>query len=166
MLPKEKGMRNKQRGFTLIELLIVVTIILIIAAMAIPNLVGAKMRANEAAAVGALKAINAACMAYWTTYNGYPPTLASLGPPAGGTQMGPSSADLLDSVLASGNKSGYVFTYAAVDANGDGKMDTYTVVAEPASRGTTGQRSFFTDQSGTIRVSPTGTATSSSTPLG
>ncbi len=158
-------MRNRQKGFSLIELLIVVTIILIIAAIAIPNVLRTRMTANEAAAVGALRALNSACLTYSTIYGGYPPTLASLGPPAAGSAATATAADLIDSVLAAGSKTGYVFTYAAVDLNGDGKMDTYTVAANPASRGTTGQRGFFTDQTTVIRADPTGTASASSTPI-
>ena len=158
-------MRNRQKGFSLIELLIVVTIILIIAAIAIPNLLRTRMTANEASAVGALRALTSACLTYYTLYGGYPPTLPSLGPPATGGAFTATAADPIDSVLAAGSKTGYVFTYAAVDVNGDGKMDTYTVVAEPVSRGTTGQRGFFTDHTGVIRVNPTGTASASSTPI-
>ncbi len=158
-------MPNRQKGFSLMELLIVVAIILIIAAIAIPNLLKTKMTANEASAVGALRAINMACITYSSFYGGYPPTLASTGPPGAGSAASATAADLLDSVLTSGSKSGYVFTYAAVDVNGDGKMDTYTVVADPVSRGTTGQRGFFTDHTGVIRANPTGTAGASSTPI-
>ncbi len=155
-------MRTKQEGFSLIELLIVVTIILIIVAIAIPNLVGTKMSANEVAAIGALRALDNAALMYSNQCGGYPPSLAAMGPPANGC----TAADLIDSVLASGNKSGYVFTYNAVDTNGDGKMDSYTIIAEPASRGSTGRRGFFTDQSGVIRSNPNGTADINSTPIG
>ncbi len=159
-------MRNKQKGFSLIELLIVVAIILIIAAIAIPNLLRSKMAANEASAVGSLRSINTASVSYSTTYGGYPPTLASLGPPAAGGSATAATADLVDSILASGTKSGYLFTYVAVDVNGDGKMDTYSVVSDPVTRGTTGQRGFFTDQTGVIRADPVGTASVTSTPIG
>ena len=157
---------RKQRGFSLIELLIVVAIILIIAAIAIPNLLRSRIAANETSAVGSLRAINTACLMYSTAYGGYPPSLASLGPPGTGGSASATNADLIDSVLASGTKSGYAFVYLAVDANGDGKMDTYTVVAEPVTRGTTGQRGFFTDQTGVTRADPTGTASANSTPIG
>src|SRR6202451_4489534 len=103
-------MRNKQKGFSLIELLIVVAIILIIAAIAIPNLLRSKMAANEASAVGSLRTLNTSSVAFSTTYGNYPPSLAALGP-----SSAPSStaADLIDSVLAGGTKSGYTFTFSA-----------------------------------------------------
>ncbi len=72
---------------------------------------------------------------------------------------------MIDSVLAAGSKAGYSFTYLAVDVNGDGKMDTYTIVAEPVTRGVTGQRGFFTDQAGVVRANPMGVASATSTPI-
>ncbi len=156
-------MRNRQKGFSLIELLIVVAIILIIAAIAIPNLLRSKMAANEASAVGSLRAINTACITYSTIYGtGYPTLLTNLGPANPATA---AAADLIDSVLASGSKSGYSFVYGGVTAAG-GQNVTYTIVAEPLNRGTTGQRGFFTDQSGVIRANPTGAADVNSTPIG
>ena len=102
-------MRNKQKGFSLIELLIVVAIILIIAAIAIPNLLRAKMAANEASAVGSLRTINTSCVEYSTTYGvGFPSSLASLGGTGTATS---ASAGLIDSVLAGGVKSGYTFAF-------------------------------------------------------
>ena len=154
-------MRKKQKGFSLIELLIVVTIILIIAGIAIPNLLNSRITANEAAAVSTLRTLNSMTLAYYSQCGGYPPSLVALGPPANGC----TTTDLIDSVLATGNRSGYVFIFNAVDVNGDGKMDTYTIVADPASRGTTGRRSFFTDQSGVIRANLNTTADVNSTPI-
>ena len=157
-------MRNRQKGFSLIELLIVVAIILIIAAIAIPNLLRSKMSANEASAVGSLRSINTACVSYSTTYGiGYPAALANLGPAATATS---ATADLIDSVLAaaipgSAGKSGYTFNYIVA---GTGNT-LYTNAADPVTRGTTGQRGFFTDQSGVIRFNATTTATVTSAPL-
>ncbi len=157
-------MRNRQKGFSLIELLIVVAIILIIAAIAIPNLLRSKMAANEASAVGSLRSINTACVTYSTTYGtGYPTTLAKLGPANPATA---AAADLIDSVLAAGTKSGYGFTFAPGVADLAGNTNTYTITAIPTNIGTTGQRQFFTDQSGVIRANPTGAATVLSTPIG
>jgi type IV pilus assembly protein PilA len=155
--------KKNQKGFSLIELLIVVAIILIIAAIAIPNLLRSRMAANEASAVGSLRTINTACVTYSTTYNtvGYPASLAALGPSATATS---TSADLVDSVLSAGTKSGYTFTFTQDKTNTP--STGYTVTAEPQNRGTTGQSGFFTDQSGVIRKNPGAAATSTSTPLG
>jgi type IV pilus assembly protein PilA len=158
-------MRNKQKGFSLIELLIVVAIILIIAAIAIPNLLRSKMAANESSAVGSLRTINTSCVEYSTTYGvGFPPSLASLGGTGTATS---ASAGLIDSVLAGGVKSGYTFAYGAGSPDTAGNIDTYTITATPVVAGTTGQRMFFTDQSGVIRADASGSGASvNSTPIG
>jgi type IV pilus assembly protein PilA len=155
-------MQNKEKGFSLIELLIVVAIILIIAAIAIPNLLRSKMATNEASAVAALRTINTASITYSTAYGQYPGALASLGPMAGASPNS-TTADLIDSVLAVGIKSGYNITYAGTVSNGI--VGSYTITAAPVTQGFSGQRGFFTDQSGVIRADPVGSATASSTPL-
>jgi len=138
-----------------------IPIIMIIAAIAIPNLLRARMTANEASAVGSLRTLNVAAVTYSTQCDGFPPTLDAMGPPANGC----TTADLIDSVLASGSKTGYTFTYAAGDADGDGRMDTYTVTAIPSNVGTTGQRHFFVDQTGVIRVEMNQPASVDSPPI-
>jgi type IV pilus assembly protein PilA len=143
--------KTKQKGFSLIELLIVVAIILIIAAIAIPNLLRSKMAANEASAVATLRTYNTSIVAYSTTYSTDPTTAFSqLGPIAAGGIPSASAADLVDSLLgAAGNpvKSGYTFTYTPVAAT---PVSLYTILAVPSST-SSGQRKFFTDQSGVIR---------------
>ena len=156
---------TKRRGFSLIELLIVVTIILIIAAIAIPNLIRNKIQANETAAVGTMRTLNESVLLYSNSYGGFPHGLADLGPGSGGAATS-SSADLIDSVLAGGVKSGYRFAYAAVATDPTGNVLSYTITATPVALGSSGQRSFFTDQSGTIRSTASGTADSTSQPLG
>jgi type IV pilus assembly protein PilA len=153
--------KKNQKGFSLIELLIVVAIILIIAAIAIPNLLRSRMAANEASAVGSLRTLNTAAVTYSSTYPsvGYPASLAALSPAATASS---SSADLVDSVLAAGTKSGYSFTWTAgtgTPSNG------YSVNANAVAQNTSGTRGFYTDQSGVIRYAPANGATSASNPL-
>jgi len=156
-------MRNRNKGFSLIELLVVVAIIMVIVAMAIPNVLGTRMTANETSAVSSLSTLNTAGITYLTIYGGYPATLSSLGP---GETNGPASADLIDSVLSSGSKSGYNFLYSPGPKDPSGRVNTYTIKADPVSPGTTGRKSFFTDQSGAIRSNTAGPADVSSTPIG
>ena len=159
-------MRNKQKGFSLIELLIVVAIILIIAAIAIPNLLRSKMAANEASAVATLRTYNTAIVSYSTTYNTDPSTsLAQLGP--SGTPSS-AAADLVDNLLGSATpaKSGYTFTYTPGTASSTGVISQYSITAQPQST-STGQRYFFTDQSGVIRQTTNGNpADVTSNPIG
>ena len=169
---------NKQKGFSLIELLIVVAIILIIAAIAIPNLLRSKMAANEGSAVATLRTLNTSALLYSTTFSTLPPDLASMGPDAStGSTPTASGADLIDSVMAGGvagakpaagikvaNKSGYTITYVPTGT----PVTTYTLTAVPQSYNGTGFRSFFTDETGVIRANATGaapTASVSSTPI-
>jgi hypothetical protein len=89
-----------------------------------------------------------------------------MGPSGGSTNATSAGADLIDVVLASGTKSGYKFTYTVGATDAAGNVLTYSVTAVPVTVGATGQRSFYTDQSGSIRATTSGTADASSTPIG
>ncbi len=154
-------MRHQQRGFSLIELLIVVAIILIIAAVAIPSLIQSKMTANEASAVQTLRDINTAESVYSIQFGaGFSPDLPSLGGTSGTPT--PSNACLIPDPVAQvpNIKDGFVFTYVVTGNNGpNNSPSNYTVNANPATPGSTGRRWFFTNESFVIRFNTTGPAT-------
>jgi prepilin-type N-terminal cleavage/methylation domain-containing protein len=148
---------KKQKGFSLIELLIVVAIILIIAAIAIPNLMRSRMAANEASAVGSIRTINTAQVTYSTTYGtGFGP-LANLGGAVPCTSSAATSC-LVDALISGGTKSGYTLAVPIPAAVGTVATPNVTYVANavPVALGQSGQRSFCSDESGVIRNDPTG----------
>jgi type IV pilus assembly protein PilA len=140
---------RSERGFSLIELLIVVAIILIIAAIAIPNLLRARIAANEASAVASLRALNTAQISYNSYYPtvGFATTLAALGG-ANCTPPGSSSSCFIDSLLASGTKSGYSFTLSGTSGTPNA---TYQIRADPLSPNQTGVRYFCSFADAVIR---------------
>jgi prepilin-type N-terminal cleavage/methylation domain-containing protein len=144
---------HKQKGFSLIELLIVVAIILIIAAIAIPNLIKSKMAANEAAAVGALRTLTTAEIAYATACPniGFTSALGDLGSAA----TCPGGNHQIDPALEAGKKSGYQFTLGGTTGT---PIVTFTANASPITPGSSGTRYFFVDQSGVIRFNQTAAA--------
>ena len=147
---------RKQRGFSLIELLIVVAIILIIAAIAIPNLLRARIAANESSAVGSTRTVNTAEVAYNSAYPtvGFAVTLNSLaGTCTGSTVPTSTSACLIDNVLGASNatsKSGYSF---ALDAGGSTStpQGAYSMDAAPITVNQTGVRYFCSAADGVVR---------------
>lgn len=166
VLGGEYLMKRSNNGFSLIELLIVVAIILIIAAIAIPNLLRARMQANEASAVASIHAVNTASISYSTLFPtvGFAPSLLALGDgglvPCAGTS---TAACYLDPNLEAGTKSGYTFTYVGDSA--DVPSLTYTLNADPLNRGVSGQRSFYSSNVNVTRFDSAVPATSASSPL-
>ena len=149
---------RKQKGFSLIELLIVVAIILIIAAIAIPNLLRARIAANESSAASGIRTINTAEISYFSTYQLYSPNLVSLGPGAPNvacpTPPVAATACLIDGVLAAAStvataKSGYVYGVT-------GTNTTYIANANPAQNNVTGVRSFCSIEDAVVRFQASG----------
>jgi len=145
---------RKQKGFSLIELLIVVAIILIIAAIAIPNLLRARMAANESAAASSIRTLNTAQVSYITAYPtvGYGATLAALGGASPCTASS-ASACLIDNNLATATvtpgKSGYIYLMTGLPA-------TYVGSAVPTTLNSTGTKSFCSVEDAVVRVDTAG----------
>jgi prepilin-type N-terminal cleavage/methylation domain-containing protein len=164
---------NKKKGFSLIELLIVVAIILIIAAIAIPNLLRSRIAANEASATATLRTLNTSEVTYASTYNsGFTDDLHMLGAPGSG-QPTNNLSDLADPIL-SGNapggsatgftKNGFAFVYTHAGQSYP-QISSYAVNADPMARGSSGQRSFYSDQSAVVRANATATASGGDNPI-
>ena len=159
---------QKNKGFSLIELLIVVAIILIIAAIAIPNLLRSKISANESSAVASVRTLVTAQMSYVTAYPsvGFSSALSNLGTGGSATVCGiPSStaACLIDPLLATGTKSGYTFYTANSSAATAGVNTDFYIYANPVTQGTTGVRTFCAVTDGVVRYVMTSQTTCAGT---
>jgi prepilin-type N-terminal cleavage/methylation domain-containing protein len=152
--PINQRVRNREAsGFSLIELLVVVAVILIIAAIAIPNFISSRMRSNEASAVQSLRNIATAQLVYSTMWGvGFADSMTKLS--GNGVVVDQNNAGLIDQVLAAGLKSGYVFTFTPLATDSQGKVLSFSVAADPQIPGSSGTRHFYTDQSAVIRFNP------------
>jgi type IV pilus assembly protein PilA len=141
---------RKQKGFSLIELLIVVAIILIIAAIAIPNLLRARIAANESSAVASIRTLNTAQISYNSAYPtvGFAASLTNLAGNCASTIPTTGSACLIDSQLASGTKSGYSFAMTGVSGT---PASSYQAYGNPLTQNTTGVRSFCSVADAVVR---------------
>lgn len=168
---KRSAGRIKGQGLAIAGLVLgylgiaLIPFILIIAAIAIPNLLRAKMAANEASAVGALRTYNTAVTAYaaMCPERGYPSSARNLGPGSGDC----AAANLVDGTLGSDDpiRAGYRFHFTAGALDAEGRVASYSVTADPAAPGSTGVRHFYTDESGIIHVSRSGPADANSPAL-
>ncbi len=146
-------------------LVLALPLILIVAAIAIPNLIRARISANESSAAAGVRTIDTAAIQYQIQYGHYPQTLEQLSQPLGNSAPDENHAGLIDATLASRAKNGYVFSYQATDSHHDGKMDSFTINADPIQPGRTGNRYFFGSEDGLVRAEINHQASAESPPL-
>jgi type IV pilus assembly protein PilA len=152
---------NRQRGFTLMELLIVMSIMIILMLIAIPNFISMKAQADETSAIQSLRAIYQAQIQYQTNFptNGFACALPALGGNASSGPPSATAAQVLQGDLATGQKSGYTFNIVnctKVTVNNQDMYTSYEATAVPQSVGKSGHRGFCIDQAGEIKADPAG----------
>lgn len=160
-LVRKRKRPQQEAGFTLMELLIVISIMLILMLIAIPNMLNLKSQANETSAIQSLHAIYEAQLQYQTNYpaNGYACALSALGGDASAGAPSPQAAQLLQHDLASGYKAGYTFNIVnctKATVNNQDMYTSYEAVAVPQAVGKTGHRGFCIDLTGEIKSDPAG----------
>jgi len=158
---EQREARRRQAGFTLMELLIVISIMLVLMLIAIPNFAKMKIQANQTSAIQSLRAIYSAQIQYQTNYpaNGFACSLTALGGDPKSGAPTPQSAQVLDSVLATGQKSGYTFTIVnctKVTVNNQDQYTGYEATAVPQAVGRTGTNGYCIDQQDEIKADPSG----------
>jgi type IV pilus assembly protein PilA len=161
MIHLSSSERTRQRGFTLMELLIVMSIMIILMLIAIPNFISMKASANETSAMQSLRAIYQAQIQYQTSFpaNGFSCSLAALGGNASAGPPSPQAAQVLQGELAQGQKSGYTFNIVnctKVTVNNQDMYTSYEATAVPQAVGKSGHKGFCIDQAGEIKADLSG----------
>jgi type II secretory pathway pseudopilin PulG len=158
-------MRKESQGISWLEVIVLIVVVVLVAGIVVPNLWKSKSEINQGSAVRSLRMVVTAENNYVTSYDtGFSQTLATLGPPADAAPTA-SLAGFLDSELTSGTKEGYTFTYTAGPADANGRIQTYSLTADPVNS-STGTLHYFVDQTGIVRQNDQQTATGKDKPLG
>jgi len=158
---RQAGFTPTEAGFTLMELLIVISIMLILMLIAIPNMLNLRSQANETSAIQSLRAIYEAQIQYQTNYpaNGFACSLQALGGDSSSGAPNAQNAQLLQRDVATGNKAGYTFNLVNCTKTTVNNQDMYTsyeATAVPQAVGKTGHRGFCIDMTGEIKADPAG----------
>ena len=158
-------MRKESKGISWLEVIVLIVVVVLVAGIVVPNLWKSKSEINEGSAIRSLRVIMTAEANYSQAYDvGYSQTLATLGPPPDAMPTS-TLAGFIDSELAGGSKEGYSFVYSAGPADANGRVQTYTLTADPVNT-STGTLHYFVDQTGIIRQNSQQAATDKDKPLG